>query len=176
MEESKSVAIAVEEPVSDEKRAEERFDTIDYVRELFLLAVDQKKSDQKKLRLLQLCAAALALTTVCLILFCAVLLPKVVSTLDEATKTLHIAQGIDVNKLLTNIDGFIAEAEVSLTKVGDAASVLNGIDMTTLNDAIAKLDTGADSLLGIDVVSLNAAIKNLNDTIEPLAKLFGRSR
>ena len=46
--------------------------------------------------------------------------------------------------------------------------------MATLNTTISELKTGVESLNKIDVKTLNAAIENLNATVEPIARLFGK--
>ncbi len=169
--EEKQEALALETVTPDKTDA---FDVIDYVRELFLNSEEQKKLEQKKLKLMRACVALLSVVAFVVIVSAAVLVPLLMSTVSEANKALVTVQQIDVKSITSNIDALAVQATDTFESVGEAVAVLDALDMATLNDTIAQLKTGVESFSKLDIATLNDAIANLNATVEPLAKLFGK--
>lgn len=163
----------VEQPSSD-ANATDSFAVIDYVRELFLNSEEQKKIEQKKLKLVRICVALMSFVSLIVLVSAVVLVPKLLTTVTEANKALAIVQQIDVVGITANIDEMSVQASVAFKSVGEAVKVLNALDMESLNATIAELKTGVQSFSKLDIATLNAAIANLNATVEPLAKLFGK--
>jgi len=163
----------VEETVaSTEQQAS--FEVIDYVRELFLNSEEQKKLEQKKIKLMRTCVALLSAVAFVIIASAAVLVPTLLTTVSEANKALVTVQQIDVATITTNFDELTVKAADSFESVGEAVKVLDALDMASLNATIAELKTGVASFSKLDIETLNEAIANLNATVEPLARLFGK--
>ncbi len=163
----------VEQPAKEATKADS-FEVIDYVRELFLNSEEQKKLEQKKVRLMRVCVALLSVVSLVVLVSAAVLVPQLLTTVTQANQALEIVQQIDVKGITTNIDALSVQATDTFVSVGEAVQVLNALDMESLNATIAELKTGVQSFSQLDIVTLNAAIENLNATVEPLAKLFGK--
>jgi len=163
-------------PATADSEKADRFETIDYVRELFLLTAEQQKSERTKLKLLRACTALLAATLALLLIVCAVVLPAALRVSGELSQTLTIVRDADLDGLVTKLQSFTTDAGAALSAVGDAAKVLDQIDIVSLNLAIEKLQGAVDTLSSIDVDKLNAAISNLNDTVEPFANFFAKFR
>ncbi len=163
----------VESPEKDEVKAES-FEVIDYVRELFLNSEEQKKLEKKKIRLLRICVALFGVISLVVIVSAAVLVPSLLQAVTEANSAIQTVQQIDVKAITTNIDALALQATDTFESVGEAVSVLNALDMESLNATIAELKTGVESFSKLDVQKLNDAIENLNATVEPLAKFFGK--
>ena len=163
----------VEQPAKDAEKADS-FDVVDYVRELFLNSEEQKKLEQKKIRLMRVCVALLSVVSLVVLVSAAVLVPQLLTTVTQANQALEIVQQIDVKGITTNIDELSVQATDTFVSVGEAVQVLNALDMESLNATIAELKTGVQSFSQLDIATLNSAIENLNATVEPLAKLFGK--
>lgn len=159
---------------AQESNKNESFEVIDYVRELFLNSEEQKKLEQKKVRLMRACAGLLSGIALVVLVSAAVLVPPLLTTVTEANKALATVQQVDVKSITTNIDELAVQANETFSSVGEAVKVLNGLDMQSLNATIAELKTGVESFSKLDIQTLNTAIANLNATVEPLAKLFGK--
>lgn len=164
---------AVESP-ADHAEKTESFDVIDYVRELFLNSEEQKKLEQKKIRLMRVCVALMGVVALVVVVSAAILVPMLITTVTEANKTLVSVQQVDIQAITTNIDALAVQATDTFDSVGEAVKVLNGLDMQSLNATIAELKTGVESFSKLDIETLNTAIANLNATVEPLARLFGK--
>jgi len=163
------------EPVeSAEAEKTESFDVIDYVRELFLNSEEQKKLEQKKLKLMRTCVALLSVVAFVVIASAAILVPTLLTTVSEANKALVTVQEVDIKAITTNIDELAVQATDTFESVGEAVKVLDALDMESLNATIAELKTGVESFSKIDIETLIDAIANLNATVEPLAKFFGK--
>lgn len=162
----------VETPKADTEH--ESFDVIDYVRELFLNSEEQKKVEQKKIRLMRICVALLSAVSFVVIVSAAILVPTLLTTVTEANKALVMVQQIDMKSITTNFDELTVKASDSFESVGEAVKVLDALDMESLNATIAELKTGVASFSKLDIETLNEAIANLNATVEPLARLFGK--
>lgn len=150
------------------------FEVIDYVRELFLNSEEQKKREIKKLKLMRVCVALLSVVTLVVIASAAILVPTMLTTVTEANKALVTVQQIDIKAISTNIDALAVQATDTFESVGEAVTVLNALDMESLNATISELKTGVESFSKLDIETLNTAIENLNATVEPLARLFGK--
>jgi type II secretory pathway component PulF len=166
------LALEVSEPSGETQT--DSFTTLDYIRELYLLAEEQKKSDRKKIRLLRAGVALIAVTMAAVILSAVLVVPALLNTANEASKTLAIVQQIDVETIASDMDALAVQASDTFLQVGDAVKVLDDLDMETLNETIGKLETAVESFSKLDVATLNKAIANLNATVEPLARLFGK--
>jgi hypothetical protein len=159
---------------AQESGKNESFEVIDYVRELFLNSEEQKKLEQKKIKLIRVCVGLLSGIALVVLVSAAVLVPPLLTTVTEANKALATVQQVDVKSITTNIDELAVQANDTFVSVGEAVKVLNGLDMQSLNATIAELKTGVESFSKLDIETLNTAIANLNATVEPLAKLFGK--
>ena len=74
MEESHA-ELSLEPVAAAEAEKTESFDVIDYVRELFLNSEEQKKLEQKKLKLMRTCVALLSVVVFVVVVSAAVLVP-----------------------------------------------------------------------------------------------------
>ena len=166
--------LALEVSESSGETQTDSFTTLDYVRELYLLAEEQKKSDRRKIRLLRVGVALIAVTMAAVILSAVLVVPALLNTANEASKTLAIVQQIDVETIASDMDALALEANDTFSQVGDAVQVLNDLDMESLNKTIGELQIAVASFSTLDVATLNKAITNLNATVEPLARLFGK--
>ena len=173
MEESHA-ELSLEPVAAAEAEKTESFDVIDYVRELFLNSEEQKKLEQKKLKLMRTCVALLSVVAFVVIASAAILVPTLLTTVSEANKALVTVQEVDIKAITTNIDELAVQATDTFESVGEAVKVLDALDMESLNATIAELKTGVESFSKIDIETLNDAIANLNATVEPLAKFFGK--
>ena len=171
MEESRGeLALEPSQPQAGEK--EMKFETIDYVRELFLNSEEQKKTGPKRLRLLRVCMILLSVITFCIVAATAILVPTALITAKEVNASLAVVQKIDVDALVTTVNQFTTDAGETFTSVGNAVSVLEELDIETLNATIAQLKTAVESFSKVDIAKLNEAITNLNDSVEPFANFF----
>jgi len=166
--------LALEPTQKQNAQPEEKFETIDYVRELFLNSEEQKKSDQKRVRLLRACVILLSVIAFCIFAATAVLVPAALITAKEVNDSLAVVQKIDVDALVTTVNDFTDEAGNTFTSVGNAVSVLEELDIDTLNETIAQLKTAVESFSQVDITKLNEAIENLNDSVEPFANFFNK--
>jgi len=173
MEESHA-ELSLEPVAAAEAEKTESFDVIDYVRELFLNSEEQKKLEQKKLKLMRTCVALLSVVAFVVVVSAAVLVPVLLTTVSEANKALVTVQQVDIEAITTNIDELAVQATDAFVSVGEAVKVLDALDMQSLNATIAELKTGVETFSKIDIETLNTAIANLNTTSEFLAKLFGK--
>ena len=171
MEEAREeLALEPAQPQAGEK--EVKFETIDYVRELFLNSEEQKKTDYKRVRLLRTCVILLSVIAFCIVAATVVLVPTALITAKEVNDSLAVVQKIDVDALVTTVNDFTDEAGKTFTSVGSAVSVLEELDIETLNATIAQLKTAVESFSKVDITKLNEAITNLNDSVEPFANFF----
>lgn len=152
----------------------ERFETIDYVRELFLNSEEQKKNDKKRLRLLTVCVCLLSATALAVVVSCVLLVPAGLRAVSEVTAVAETVQKIDLDGLVTTVNDFSKQADDTFVSVSDAVSVLNELDMESLNGAISQLKTTVEQFSQLDIATLNTAIQNLNDTVEPFANFFAK--
>lgn len=166
--------LALEPAQKQTAQPEEKFETIDYVRELFLNSEEQKKSDQKRVRLLRACVILLSVIAFCIFAATAVLVPAALITAKEVNDSLAVVQKIDVDALVTTVNDFTDEAGKTFTSVGNAVSVLKELDIDSLNETIAQLKTAVESFSQVDITKLNEAIENLNDSVEPFANFFNK--
>lgn len=150
------------------------FDVIDYVRELFLNSEEQKKLEQKKIKLMRICVSLMGVVALVVVVSAAVLVPMLLTTISEANKTLVSVQQVDIGQITTNIDALAVQATETFESAGEAVKVLNALDMESLNATIAELKTGVESFSKLDIETLNTAIANLNATVEPFARFFGK--
>jgi hypothetical protein len=174
MEESRAdLSLEPVKPAVDTEQTES-FEAIDYLRELFLNSEEQKKLEQKKIKLVRTCVTLLSVVASIVVISSAILVPMLLTTVSAANKALVTVQQIDFKTISTNIDEMAVQANETFVSVGEAVQVLNALDMKSLNETIAELKTGVESFSKLDMETLNEAIANLNATIEPLAKLFGK--
>ena len=168
------LALETVESPANQSRSSESFDVIDYVRELFLNSEEQKKLEQKKIRLMRICASLMGVVALVVVVSAIVLVPMLLTTISEANKTLVSVQQVDIQAITQNIDTLAVQATETLESAGEAVKVINDLDMQSLNATIAELKMGVESFSKLDIETLNAAIANLNATIEPFAKFFGK--
>lgn len=176
MEEPRSdLAMETVETPSEPAAENENFTTLDYVRELYLNSEEQKKLEKKKIRLIRAGLTVLAVMAAAVIVSGALVVPALLTTANEATKTLAEVQKVDMVGIAANVDALALQASDTFVQVGDAVAVLDELDMDTLNETIGELKTAVDNFSTLDVDTLNTAIANLNATVTPLAKLFGKN-
>ena len=174
MEENRSdMALEAVDAAKENESQQNSFTALDYTRELFLNSEEQKKIEKKKLRLVRAAVAMLGVMTAVVVLCAALVVPALLRTASEANKTLAVIQKIDVETIAADVDALSIQASKTFVDVGEAVTVLNGLDMATLNATIVQLKTAVDSFSDLDVAKLNEAITNLNATVAPLARLFG---
>lgn len=152
----------------------ERFETIDYVRELFLNSEEQKKNEKKRLRLLTVCACLLSAMALAVVVSCALLVPAGLRAVNEVTTVAETVSKIDLDGLVTTVNDFSEQADETFVSVSEAVSVLDELDMESLNGAISQLKTTVEQFSQLDIATLNTAIQNLNDTVEPFANFFAK--
>ena len=73
----------VEQPATNANPTDS-FAVIDYVRELFLNSEEQKKIEQKKLKLIRVCVALLSFVSLVVLASAVILVPKLLTTVTEA--------------------------------------------------------------------------------------------
>ena len=174
MEEIRSdMALEAVDAAKESEPQQDSFTTLDYTRELFLNSEEQKKLEKKKLRLVRAAVAMVGIMTAVVILSAALVVPALLHTANEANETLTVIQKIDVETIAADVDALSIQANKTFVEVGEAVTVLNGLDMVTLNATITQLKTAVDSFSELDVAKLNEAITNLNATVAPLARFFG---
>ena len=74
---------------AQESGKNESFEVIDYVRELFLNSEEQKKLEQKKIKLIRVCVGLLSGIALVVLVSAAVLVPPLMTTVTEANKALR---------------------------------------------------------------------------------------
>lgn len=129
-------------------------------RELLIeLVKEQKKSSRRSL------ITAISLVAICLIFGAVVLIivPKVISTLNNAY------QAIDrIQTVAANADKAIESVEQSLDGIDE---MVKNVDKVVVDNSDAVGQT-VEKVSSIDIASLNKSIKELSEIIEPLARFF----
>ena len=145
----------------DAKPAKEDFSGMSDRDLMIALLKEQKKTSRRSL------ITASALVVICLIVGIAVLIvvPSVISTLNNAYKALDGIQNV-----VTNADKAIASVESSLDGIDE---MVKNVDKVVVDNTESVKKT-VDSMSSIDVATLNKSIKELSEIIEPLAKFFRR--
>ncbi|MEN6339072.1 MAG: hypothetical protein ABFD03_02980 [Clostridiaceae bacterium] len=166
--------LALQTAQAQTEEKEVTFETIDYVRELFLNSEEQKKTDQKRVRLLRVCMILLSVIAFCIVAATAILVPTALITAKEVNASLAVVQKIDVEALVTTVNQFTEDAGETFTSVGSAVAVLEELDIVSLNATIAQLKTAVESFSQVDIAKHNEAIENHNDSVEPFASFFNK--
>ena len=174
MEETHLEQTEVAQEAPESAAQSESFEVIDYVRELYLNSEEQRRIERKKLNLLRAITAMFAVIVFLVVASAAVFVPILARTVTKANEVLAAVEQIDIDKVVNDIDKLSEDASDMFVSVGEAVTVLNDLDMETLNETIAELKTGVESFSELDIDSLNQAIADLNAIVEPLAKLFGK--
>ncbi|MCE5188910.1 MAG: hypothetical protein LLF75_06980 [Eubacteriales bacterium] len=169
-----NLALESVEASGENEARNDTFTTLDYVRELYLTAEEQKKNERRKIRLLRAGVAMMGVTMAAAILSALFVVPALMNTANEASKALAILQKVDVETIAKDMDALAIQANDTFVQVGSAVQVLNDLDMESLNATIGELETAVESFSNLDVAKLNEAIANLNATVEPLARFFGK--
>lgn len=134
----------------------------------------QNTHRQKQLILLRVCAAACALLALAVLLTCAVLLPKASQTLSEAEAAIAALNMEQIDGMITDLET-VARQSVRIAEEAQVVlSEIAQIDFASLNGSLADLDAAVKAFSGLDIETLNRAIANLNDTVEPLARFFAK--
>ena len=131
-------------------------------RELLVeLLKEQKKTSRRSL------ITASALVAICVMIGIAVLIivPKVISTLNNAYKAID-----GIQTVVVNADKAISSVEQSLDGIDE---MVKNVDKVVVDNTEAVSKT-VDQMSNIDVATLNKSIKELSEIIEPLAKFFRR--
>ncbi len=147
----------------------ESFDTLDYVKELFLNSLEQKKADKKKIRLMRFCAVCMAVIAVTLIIAVVAAGPYIRSVVSDFHAITQKITAIDMQALTDNAQKLMADANVTIKSAG---ATLEALDMDALNSTIKDLGEKVDAM---DMESLNSAIESLNEVVTKLSnfRLFG---
>jgi len=157
----------VEAPATPENS--ENFVTLDYVKEIFLNTVEQKKIEKKKIRIMRFCGLCMAAIAVALIIALVLVGTQLKPVFDNLqTITTEIAK-VDVTSITANAQKLMTDTQ---TTVVTANETLTALDMETLNETIKELGSKIDSM---DMESLNSAIESLNEVVTKMSKfkLFG---
>ena len=155
-----TVQIKTENKV-EAKPAKEEFSGMSDRDLMIALLKEQKKTSRRSL------ITASALVAICLIVGIAVLIvvPMVISTLNNAYKALDGVQSV-----VANADKAIASVQNSLTGIDE---MVKNVDKVVVDNTDSVTKT-VDRMSNIDVATLNKSIKELSEIIEPLAKFFRR--
>ena len=172
MEETKNLENLPEMAVQDQG---ESFGTLDYVKELYLLALEQNKQDRKKIRLLYGFIAIALAALLTLVISLAVILPSVQAAIADFHAISERLLELDVAALSKDVSQFLSDATRSINSVGDAAGKLENLDIDALNTAIVELTKTVEMLGKMDIDSLNTAIEVFSAAADRLAnfRLFG---
>lgn len=164
------------QPVAgEETQPEKNYETLDYVKELFLHAIEQEKTERKRLRVARITMILVACMAAVLIVAALVVVPPVTRALGEAQSVLEKVNALDLATLSDDVSGLMEQANVSLKSVGDAAEQLTSLDVESMNEAIDTLTVTVARFAQIDIDTLNDAIAKLNETVTPFAKFFGKN-
>ena len=102
-------------------------------------------------------SAAASVCVLVIVIFCAaVLLPRVLHTLDQMDVVMTELETISGDIARTDISGMLEHVD-SLVQTSEEGMV----------EAMEKIS-------GLDIESLNEAIRDLQTVVEPMARLFGR--
>lgn len=119
-------------------------------------AAEQNKAVKKQLLYTQIFTIICAVMLVVIIITIAVIMPKLNGVLSDLQTVSNALAKADIPHMLENINSLVTKSEQGVTDafkgVEDALKVVQSIDITTLNNAIA----------------------DLKKVVEPLAKLFSR--
>jgi len=146
----------------------------DQVKQLLLHAVTQEKYEQKRLFIARCTMMLIAGMLVVLIVVSLLLVPPLVRTIHSARSVVEDLNALDLAALSDNVNGFIKQAGSSMSAIDEAVKQLESLNIDNMNNAIDSLTKAVQSLSKIDVTVLNEAIKNLNDTVTPFARFFGK--
>ena len=149
------------EVVAEAKPAKEDLSKMSDRDLMIALLKEQKKTSRRSL------ITASALVVICLIVGIAVLIvvPSVISTLNNADKALDGIQNV-----VANADKAIASVENSLDGIDE---MVKNVDKVVVDNTESVKKT-VDRMSNIDVATLNKSIKELSEIVEPLAKFFRR--
>lgn len=145
---------------------DERFDTLDYVKELFLNSLEQKKADKKKIRLMRICVALMAVIAVTLIVAVIAAGPYIQSIVSDFHDITQKVVEIDTKTILADAQKLITETSVTMQSAGET---LDKLDIDALNTAIQDLGEKVSSM---DMESLNEAIESLNNVVTTLSNTW----
>ena len=151
-------------------KSEESFETLDYVKELFLYTVEQKKADKKKIRLLRTLVvlfAVIALTLVYAVFAAGPYLQSIVNDVNEITQKIVT---IDSDALVANAQALMADATITMKSAGET---IDKLDVEALNAAVKELSAKVGEM---DTKSLNSAIESLNAVVSTLANTWPFNR
>lgn len=143
------------------------------IRDLLLEEREAKRSQAVLLRVLVIALLSLSLAV---ILTAAILIPKVMGTLDQIQTAAAAIDPARLDAMLGNLETFADKSVGIVSQAESILSEINEIDFARLNSAIGSLDGAVRSISGLNVEALNQAIANLNSTIEPLANFLNRFR
>ena len=111
---------------------------------------------KKQLFYTKIFAGAMVLILVFVIMVVCTLLPQLMNTLNSATATLE--------KASITLDEVAAAVE-------DATDIMTDVD-SLVTDSQTTMTTALDKINGIDIEGLNGAITDLEDVVEPMARLM----
>ena len=143
----------------------ESFETIDYVKELFLHSIEQKKADKKKIRLMRFCALCMAIITLTLVAAVILARPYIETVVNDFDAITQKILAIDVKSLTDNAQQLMTDANTAIKSAGDT---LDALDMEALNTTIKDL---GDKIDAMDMEQLNDAITALNNVASKLDKI-----
>ena len=156
-------------------KPQESFETLDYVKELFLHAEQQEKNDKKKLLYLRLICLFLAVIMAAVVLSAVFAGPYVKTAVQDFHAIAEKVRQIDINALTAQMELMMSDATKAINEVRLAAENLTKLDIDGLNGALSELTKTVENLGKMDIEALNSAIEALNSAAQKIAnfKLFG---
>ncbi len=133
----------------------------------------QSAHDRERLLYQKMSFFGVAVIALALLAAVVLLAPPIRTVLSQVNGIAATLKESDLAGTVADVQKLAKDSSAAFASVGETASSLDGIDIETLNSAIAKLDAAADQFAAFDVETLNTAISNLNASVEPLAKFFG---
>ncbi|MBE7070859.1 MAG: hypothetical protein E7386_10240 [Ruminococcaceae bacterium] len=125
------------------------------------LLKEQRKASKRSL------ITAISLVIICVAFAGSLLIivPKIVSTLNNAYKAIDSIQTV-----VANADKALSSVEQSLDGIDEMVKNVDKV-VTDNSDAVTKT---VEKVSNIDIATLNKSIKDLSEIIAPLAKFFRR--
>lgn len=132
---------------------------------------EQSKREKKRLfyqRVICFCLIAMVGLLIAGAIYFVPSFNTMINGINAATNTLSSA---DVDGTIQSVQKFAADGSDMFAAVSDSVSVLDELDVDSLNLAIAELETTVKSFSALDVDMLNEAILNLNTSVQPFATM-----
>lgn len=131
--------------------------------------VQSQAAEAKKL-CYKVCMIAAAVIAAAVIITCAVLIPRVSSSLNQIDSAVEELSGVATTLNQVDFVG-MGESINELTELGKT-SITTALE--DVQSALENMNTAIDNISQLDVEGLNDSIENLSAIVEPMAKLFGK--